>query len=141
MSYWGYVLLIISLVFRRSSLTGKYCQENFTSIERTFPHELENNCCFFQFGTEPRKMLLKQTNSTSSSTEASFLIRSISLADNVPQRETSWRSSYNVRLCFYSQFTKVKELNFLGQVTPIRKTKHTNYRGLFTIKYYGEVHP
>ena len=52
-----------------SSLKGKYGLENFISVERTFRQEFENNCRFVQFGTEPREMQLKQTNSTSPGTE------------------------------------------------------------------------
>ena len=32
---------------------------------------------------------------------------------------------------------RVKKVNFLGLVISIRNTKHTNYKGLFTVKYYG----
>ena len=53
----------------KSSLKGKYGLDNFISVERTFRQEFENNCRFVQFGTEPREMQLKQTNSTSPSTE------------------------------------------------------------------------
>ena len=129
---------------------------------------------------EPRQMRLKQINSTSPNTEAPFLVRSISKANNVWQRETSWRSSCNTRLCLYiwnktwssrppinfsqsrlwAYFSKIlllsillrslpflliiyksKRVNFLGLVTSIRKRKHTNYKGLFTIKYYDKGYP
>ena len=32
---------------------------------------------------------------------------------------------------------RVKKVNFLGLVISFRNTKHTNYKGLFTVKYYG----
>ena len=32
---------------------------------------------------------------------------------------------------------RVKKVNFLGLVISIRNTKHANYKGLFTVKYYG----
>ena len=32
---------------------------------------------------------------------------------------------------------RVKKVNFFGLVISIRNTKHTNYKGLFTVKYYG----
>ena len=32
---------------------------------------------------------------------------------------------------------RVKKVNFLGLVISIRNTKHTNFKGLFTVKYYG----
>ena len=32
---------------------------------------------------------------------------------------------------------RVKKVNFLGLVISIRNTKHTNYKFLFTVKYYG----
>ena len=70
-------------------MKGKYGLENVTSVDSAFSQEFENNCRFVLFGTEPRQMQLKQTISTSLSTEESFVIRSISQANSVRQRETS----------------------------------------------------
>ena len=71
------------LEFKKTPLSqelfkGKIWSRKFISVERTFRQEFENNCRFVRFGTEPREMQLKQTNSTSPSTEALFLVRSIS---------------------------------------------------------------
>ena len=67
-----------SLKLSQELFEGKVQSKNFTSVEKIFRQEFENNCRFVQFGMEPRQMRLKQINSTSPNTEASFLVRSIS---------------------------------------------------------------